>query len=224
MQLQLPASFEDNGIETMMQFLNESNRIESITKVDYLIHKQFCDISKGHFGALVESQNLACEQKPLSIREIKKWQGMITREQIILGENIEEHEIGHIRSPSLPKNVRIGSHIPPHYEQVPTLLDYLIEQINEGLKDQEMLKDDTEYCKFLGRSFQEFEKIHPFADGNGRVGRLIANYIATFCHRPIIVFNSEMIERNRYYEAHVSAAAMAEHMAKKINHVAFAAR
>lgn len=216
----LPASFAQNTFSRMIDFLNESNRIESITKINYQ-NKVYQVAQKGHFGALIDSQQSALEHKPLSIRMIKEWQGLLTREQLEIGEHIEEEEIGRIRSPSLPKNVRIGSHIPPHYSHVPTLLDFLVERINEGLKDLEKFQDNAEYCKFLGESFQEFESIHPFGDGNGRTGRLLANYIATYCARPIIVFNSEMRERNRYYDAHKSGKDMARFMAGKVQEVIF---
>jgi len=203
-------------MECILQFLNESNRIESITEVNYTTQEEYRIIGKGHFGAFVDSQQLAQAKQPLTFRKIKYWQELLTREQLLLGHPIEEAAIGHIRNPSLPKNVRIANHIPPDFSEVATLLDYLIEQINEGLKDQNKLKEDGEYCQFLGRSFQKFESIHPFMDGNGRTGRLMANYIATYCDRPIIVFNSEMVERNEYYKAHSSAKEMSDFMAKKI--------
>jgi Fic family protein len=221
--MSLPISFASNSPERMIQFLNESNRIEGIYEIDY--HDTvFQKIDKGHFGALVDSQQLAVEQKPLTIRKIKEWQALLTREQKLFGHDIEEKEIGHIRSHSLPKNVRVGSHIPPDYSDVPILLDFLVERINEGLKDQEALKDDAKYCEFLGRSFQEYESIHPFADGNGRSGRLIANYIATYCKRPIIVFDSEYSEKNRYYEAHKTGEKMAQFMAKKVQDTIFGSK
>ena len=216
----LPASFEMNSFERMVQFLNESNRIEAITEIDYS-QKKYQTLDKGHFGALIQSQQSALNHEPLTIGKIKQWQSLLTREQLAFNHSIGENEIGHIRGPSLQKNVRVGSHIPPDWEKVPTLLDYLIEQINEGLKDSEKLKNDAEYCNFLARSFQQFESIHPFADGNGRVGRLIANYIATFCQRPAIVFKSEMIERNEYYRAHKSPKTMARFMAMKIQEAIF---
>lgn len=220
MQLPFPNSFYTNTVNRMIDFLNESNRIEGITQINYY-DPNFQTLHQGHFGALIHSQQLALEHEPLSHRHITYWQSLLTREQVQAGHHIEDEEIGHIRSYSLPKNVRIGRHIPPDYSHVPTLLTHLIEEINEGLKDQEKLRNDAEYSKFLGRSFQKFESIHPFCDGNGRTGRLLAAYIATFCGRPIVVFQSDMSEKNNYYQAHETVEKMTRFMAKKIQEAIF---
>ena len=218
--IHLPASFEHNTFERMVTFLNESNRIESIKEIDYH-DPAYQKPDKGHFGAFVHSQQCAETRQPLTHRMIRQWQAMLTKEQVPFGHHIEEGEIGHIRGPNLLKNVRIGSHIPPDYSRVPTLLDQWIEEVNAGLKDQERLKDDAAYQEFLGRSFQKFEEIHPFADGNGRTGRLIICYIATYCGRPIIIINSDMIERNAYYRAHKTGQEMVAFMAGKVQEAVF---
>ena len=44
-----------------------------------------------------------------------------------------------------------------------------------------------------------FENIHPFADGNGRTGRLLLNYfLVTNDHPPLIIYEED---RNRYFNA-----------------------
>lgn len=56
---------------------------------------------------------------------------------------------------------------PPHFE-VPKLMDEYPKYINK-LKDHPSVK--AAVAQFI------FEKIHPFADGNGRVGRLISAFV-----------------------------------------------
>lgn len=45
----------------------------------------------------------------------------------------------------------------------------------------------------------KFENIHPFADGNGRVGRLAMNYFLVRCGHPPIIIHEE--DRKAYYAA-----------------------
>ena len=45
----------------------------------------------------------------------------------------------------------------------------------------------------------KFENIHPFADGNGRTGRLAMNYLLVLHGHPPVIIHEE--DRKEYYDA-----------------------
>jgi Fic family protein len=65
-----------------------------------------------------------------------------------------------------------------------------------------------------GETLQRFQAIHPFVDGNGRVGRLLVNYLLAYWQRPIVVF--ERGEREAFFAAHRSRTAMRQFMRRKL--------
>lgn len=81
----------------------------------------------------------------------------------------------------------------PPYQQVPMLIKqwcdntlYLLE--NEPNKEKKL--------EIILRQHIEFEKIHPFSDGNGRTGRILMNYLALQNDFPFLVI--EKNDRARY--------------------------
>ncbi|MFH1393304.1 MAG: Fic family protein [Candidatus Micrarchaeota archaeon] len=71
-----------------------------------------------------------------------------------------------------PVNVRIrgSDHVFPHHREVPRLMEELIAWYNEN-------KHLTHPAELAAKFHTKFTTIHPFADGNGRMARLLMNYI-----------------------------------------------
>lgn len=82
-----------------------------------------------------------------------------------------------------------SEHIPPEPEKVPNLMMYYIYNYNH---------DEQDVFSKIARYHIEFEKIHPFEDGNGRTGRLLINYELLKNNLPPVVISKD--DRVKYFE------------------------
>jgi len=82
-----------------------------------------------------------------------------------------------------------SEHIPPSAEKVPNLMNYFVYNYNNDTQDI--------YTK-ISQYHIEFEKAHPFEDGNGRTGRLLINYELIKNNLPPVVIQEE--DRVKYFE------------------------
>jgi len=87
--------------------------------------------------------------------------------------------------------VRVGPHLAPDWQDVGNLMKNFVEFINKGKKMNPV--------ELAGRAHYQFEKIHPFGDGNGRVGRLLMNFILWHNEYPMLII--EYKKRKSYYKA-----------------------
>lgn len=72
-------------------------------------------------------------------------------------------------------------YLPPDYREVPRMMKSHIEKINEDEPDRHPIER-------AGDLHAEFEEIHPFIDGNGRIGRLLLSLMTMkkgYC--PVII-------------------------------------
>lgn len=86
--------------------------------------------------------------------------------------------------------VRIGPHRAPDWQDVEGLMKGFFKFLNETKLNP---------VEIAARTHYRFEKIHPFGDGNGRIGRLIINYILWHNGYPMLII--EYTKRKSYYKA-----------------------
>ncbi|WP_269749865.1 Fic family protein [Polyangium fumosum] len=162
-------------------------------------------------------QSLARERRPLSLEELCSWHALITEEQTHHGHPRPAASMGHLRGPSDPVEVRVGGHVPPAYDQVEPLLRQWLEDVNQHARTA--FSEESCIVQAIADTLQRFEVIRPFADGNGRIGRLVANWVALQAPVPLILFREA--ERQAFYAAHRSERAMRAFIAEKLREACF---
>jgi Fic family protein len=89
--------------------------------------------------------------------------------------------------------VHAGRRSFPDYRKVPSLMKKLIEYI-----DNEQEKQDIDILQFAFEVHFRFVSIHPFADGNGRVARLLMNYVLAYYNLPMLIVSKS--DRLKYID------------------------
>lgn len=89
----------------------------------------------------------------------------------------------------------LGTSVPTaNYLKIPVLMQELVRDINRPAKDT-IAKVSSVHARF--------EQIHPFSDGNGRIGRLLAHAMLLKADLPPAVIRQE---RRRLYNAYLNRA------------------
>lgn len=86
--------------------------------------------------------------------------------------------------------VRVGPYLAPDWQDIKPMMDNLIEFINTSKLNP---------VELAARVHYKFESVHPFGDGNGRIGRLLMNYILWHAGYPMLII--EYKKRAFYYKA-----------------------
>ena len=163
--------YNSNAIENSTLTLKETERILLELEVPRNVSVR----------ELFEAKNLARVNEylhskpnlPLTIENI------LLLHQMLIG-GINDSVAGRLRKPN--EYVRVGTHIAPAPEHVEQLLENLITTFSSS--------HDTYFLDNIAHYHLEFERIHPFNDGNGRIGRILINQqLAQFGYPPVIIRN-----------------------------------
>ncbi|HLC74345.1 MAG TPA: Fic family protein [Candidatus Nanoarchaeia archaeon] len=87
--------------------------------------------------------------------------------------------------------VRVGDYIAPDWQDVHLMMKKLMRFVKNS--------KDMNPVERAARIHFQFEKIHPFGDGNGRIGRLLMNQILWHGYCPMLII--EYKKRKSYYRA-----------------------
>ncbi len=87
--------------------------------------------------------------------------------------------------------VRVGPYLAPDWQEVKKMMNELISFISNN--------KHMNSVELSARAHYKFEKVHPFGDGNGRIGRLLINHILWHSGHPMLII--EYKKRKSYYRA-----------------------
>jgi Fic family protein len=182
-----------------------SSRIEGtrISLSDYFlteakgIEKE--DLEATEVGNYLKSMNYALkniEKEPINAELIKEMHKILMRG--VRGNELIPGNFRPVQNWIGPKNTKIqdATFVPPPKDEVERLINELIDYLNKY--------DETPLLIKCALMHYQFETIHPFCDGNGRIGRaLITLYLCkkNKISKPLL-YASDYFEKHRreYYE------------------------
>lgn len=138
-----------------------------------------------------EAKNLAQVMKFVQVKSLHE---EFSKEVILiihklLLTNIADDIAGRFRGQF--EYVRVGTHIAPAPEHVERMLEEIILEYSGGF--------DSYFIDKIAKFHLDFENIHPFNDGNGRIGRVIINFQLYRIGFPTLIIRDK--EKDGYYEA-----------------------
>lgn len=173
--------YNSNAIENSTLSLEETAKILQQIDLDRFISER----------EIFEAKNLARVVRYISSKALEN---ELDREIILLLHkmlisNIRDDVAGRFRA--LNEWVRVGDHIGRAPADIEGAITALLAKYQA---------DPSEPITSRLASFHlEFESIHPFVDGNGRIGRVLVNYL--LIREGYVPINIAFVDRSRYYDA-----------------------
>jgi Fic family protein len=173
--------YNSNAIENSTLTLEETEKILLEIDLDRFISQR----------EFFEAKNLA---RIVALVSTKAKEQELDSEVILLLHkmllsNIQDDIAGRFRIDG--EWVRVGAYIAPDPAQVQGLLERALVRYNSSYSES--------IIKKIALFHLNFEHIHPFIDGNGRIGRVLNNYL--LIREGFVPMNIKFIDRRQYYGA-----------------------
>ncbi len=173
--------YNSNAIENSTLSLEETEKILLQINLDRFITER----------EIFEAKNLA---RVVSYIDKKAKEQELTFDVILtlhkmLLSNIRDDVAGRFRQND--EYVRVANHIAPSPKEVRDRLKKMLVEYNAASHEN--------IIKRIAKLHLAFEHTHPFVDGNGRIGRVINNYL--LIREGFVPINIKFIDRKKYYEA-----------------------
>jgi Fic family protein len=173
--------YNSNAIENSTLTLEETEKILLAIGLDRYISEREIFETK-NLARVIAYINKRAKEQELNLEIILSLHKMLL-------SNIRDDVAGRFRTDN--EYVRVGSHIAPNPKEIKDRLEKMLAEYNATSHES--------IIKRIARLHLTFEYIHPFIDGNGRIGRVINNYL--LIREGFVPINIKFIDRKKYYEA-----------------------
>lgn len=171
--------YNSNAIENSTLTLKETERILMELEVSRNISLREVFEAK-NLARVMQFIGSKTQTEPLSKELI-----LLLHKMLI--ENINEKIAGRFRKAG--EYVRVGAHIAPPPKQIEPMINEILVEYTSN--------QTTYFLDKIAQFHLDFETVHPFCDGNGRIGRLLINYQLFSLGFPgVIIRNKEKVDYN----------------------------
>ncbi len=180
-EVELPESvYNSNAIENSTLTISETEQILMEMEIARNVSVR----------EVYEAKNLArvFEYLKKKVDDLKLNKDLITFLHQMLISVIDDSIAGRFRKAG--EYVRIGTHIAPAPEYIDMMIDNLLYEFENS---------DEFILERVAKFHLDFETIHPFNDGNGRIGRVLINFQLLKAGCPPIIIRDK--EKADYYKA-----------------------
>lgn len=173
--------YNSNAIENSTLTLEETEKILLQIDLDRFISEREIFEAK-NLARVVSYLDKRAKEQELNLDVILSLHKMLIA-------NIRDDIAGRFRKTG--EYVRVGSHIAPKPEEVIERLEKMTNEYNASSHEN--------IIKRIAQFHLVFEYTHPFCDGNGRIGRVLNNYL--LIREGFVPINIKFIDRKKYYDA-----------------------